>query len=227
GAAAALSVDEIVAIEAIDVARLQPVASERGDGGAEYLGSYVSAKHGVVLALDPATLLQEFSCGDGGLAASGDAPAPAGSATAGERAQFLVYRCGGVTMATALTELEAVMALPKEKVGLGERRDGVTGVCVRFGQPVQLVDLAAKFGLPATAAGGTVVLCIRTESGFQGFLVDRAEALESAVPQAMPWRGAGPRAGAPAFTHMIRVRTADSDRAACVLSLAQVATLAA
>ncbi len=226
--AAALCVDEIVAIESIDVERLQPIESEAGERRGPYLGSYISPKQGVVLALDVATLLREIQCGGDGLAADEEGDRErTDSGDAAVRDHFLVYRCGGVTMATALTELEAVMELPSDQVMLGEGGQAVSGVCVRFGQPVQLIELAARFGLRSDSAASRIVLCLKTEVGIQGFVVERAESLQLAVPQKMPWRDAPARGGRPRFTHTIRVRTEEADRAACVVSLARLAERAA
>ena len=117
------------------------------------------------------------------------------------------------------------MNLPEDQVSLGA--DGAAnGVCARLGEPVTLIDLAPRLGRRAGPQPPAVVLCLKTARGLRGFLVDQAEALQSAVPEPMPWCHGQAEGRRPRFTRMIRVRAAGRDRAACVLSLAQLAEAA-
>jgi len=222
--AAALLVDEIVAVE--------PVAAHRREGLPEgavvrpdlFAGCWSRPDGEIALWLDGAVLAAEVGApplGEDGAEASGVA---ATGAEAGPLEQFLVFRCNGWTFAAVLRDLDAVIRVEDGVVDL--RRDGqdLAGMCTSHGRTVRLVDLGRVLGAaePAMLSGG-MAICVAAAGGRVGFLVQTVDLL--VTTRARPWTGARPGGSGrvPPIRLTIPVKRAAGDRTAGVLDLGALA----
>jgi chemotaxis signal transduction protein len=225
GAAVALCVDDIVAIEEVERTAVQALPPGTIAHPEFYAGSFAGRAGGVIMAMAAEALLDALALGDGARLDSAAKSTTAGSrAEDGVLTQFLVYRTGGYTLASALADLETVMEIPAGFVDLRAPGRPLAGLCARMGSTVKLVDLAVLLGsTPTPLRVGSVALCVRTPEGLQGFLVDQVCVLQAAVPRRLPGRDRREQSAVPPFTQLIRARGDGLDRAASIIDLVTVA----
>ena len=225
GGAIALCVDEIVTVEALREADVQPISAEGGVVHAEcFAGNVVRPQHGVVMVLKSAELLRAVSIFERADVLDENRQGRSRDKVLEAPVHHLVYRAGGFFLATPLIEIEAVASVPSDYVDMREGGRPLVGMCSRNGRPVKLIDLAMLFGSsPLAIVGGMMMVVTNTGQGLQGYVVESVDFMQTAVPRPLPHPDRRSHGEVPPFRQMIRTRGEGREKAACVLNLVNLA----
>lgn len=228
GRSLAFGISEVLSVERHPAGAIRPVSGHGLPRSELYRGTFVSRRHGQVLVLDHAALLAHPEVAS--LTAIPDTTVRAVAATdpgEGERANHIVYRAGKSTVASPIGQVEAVLPHPADLSAL-RRGDGpFLGYFTWRGEMVPLLDLGVYFGaaLAETDRAESRVLVVRTDSGLRGYLVQRVDSLQIAVPKSVPWRDQAQSRIDPALPpleRMIPIHDEAGRRNACLLDLRAV-----
>ncbi|MCU0792623.1 MAG: chemotaxis protein CheW [Opitutaceae bacterium] len=217
----ALIVDDIVGIEVFSPSKVRDLP-EGGFARPEfYSGTCATSSGEAALVLHAETLLHAAHVVDMAELFAVDETSVAADGSRASTAPYLVYRAGGGALATRLSELDAVMALPANFTDLRGGGDAVVGMTSRFETSFQVLDLGALLGQPTAQAGpGSPILVARTEGGLVGYLVERIEFIQLAAARPLHHARGRAHGRLTAFREQIRARAEGRDVAACVLDLA-------
>lgn len=175
----AVEVDELLGLVSLPANALVPLSRSATRQPDSYRGSIHAGVHGVALVLG-ADALMAHPLIAAFLRTAPKTAAVIDSAVAAQgtvRCSYLIYQAGA-HCATRLADIEEILAYPGQTTRIDSVGEGMLGLMVWRGKPLELFDLRQLLGRAASPTKDQArVLVTRQDGRTRGFLVDRLVSL--------------------------------------------------